>query len=432
MRFVDALIAKIIGDIALISAVSALLGALARRWGQPTVIGQVLTGLLLGASVFGRLPGHLAADLFPATVVSYLNVLAQVAVVIFMFTVGYEIEFAAVRGHGRSVPLIAAAALCVPMAGGAGLVLLFRSDFTVLGQQHWGRSFVLFMAVAMAITALPVLAAIVRERGLAGTTVGTIATASAGIMDVLAWLVLAVALIGTGESSRFSWPVTLFLTACLVVVMLALVRPLLAWWLSRPQSVLVDPIPVAFVLALGCAWATGSLGLHPVFGGFLAGLVMRGSRPADHDVLQTMERAGGLLLPLFFVVTGLSLNIEGLRWNGVALLAVILVISCAGKVGPAYGVSRAAGLRPRQSATIAVLINTRGLTELIALNVGLAAGIIDENLFTILVLMALITTFATGPLLRLVLPVPDSRAAAKPAVVGPAPTAPAADQGDPA
>lgn len=396
----DAVIADVIGDIALVLVVSALLGAAARRCGQPTVVGQILTGVVLGPSLLGRLPGHITNHLFPAQVLPYLTVLSQVAVVIFMFAVGYEINLGAMRGHGRAVPLVATSAFAVPFALGIGCVLLFHSDFTDVGVAHQGRPFVLFMGVACSITALPVLAAIARERGLAETRVGVIATAAAGAMDVVAWLALAAALIGSNHSGRFPWLVTLLLLGCFVAVMLTVVPRLLSWWTGRSKSVLANPVPVAFALAMGAAWVTASLGLHPIFGGFLAGLAMRaGSREPDAEVLRSMDQAGGLLLPLFFIVTGLSLNVGAMRGDAFVLLAVIFVIAVAGKLGPAYAVSRACGFPPRESATIAALVNTRGLTELIALNIGLADGLISQRLFTVLVLIALITTLMTGPLL---------------------------------
>ena len=393
----------VIGDIALVTLVSSLLSVVARRCGQPTVIGQILTGVLLGPSLLGRLPGHLTAHLFPHAVLPSLMSLAQVAVVVFMFTVGYELDFGAIRGHGRAVPLVAATALAVPMGLGIAYVLLYRSGFAAIGEPHDGHSFVLFIGVAMSITAMPVLASIVRERGLAGTTAGAVATAVAGTMDVLAWLVLAAALIGTGHSGRFSWPVTVLLTACFVAAMLIVVRPALTWWTSRSQSLLANPVPLALALALGSAWITATLGLQPLFGGLLAGLAMRARNGApDADVVLSMEQAGNLLLPLFFVVTGLSLNIGDVRGDVLILLVLTFLIASAGKLGSAYAASRLSGLEPRQSATIAALVNTRGLTELIALNVGLQVGLINQRLFTVLVLMALVTTLMTGPLLSVI------------------------------
>jgi K+:H+ antiporter len=400
------MVATLLGDIALVILVSSLLSVVALQCGQPAVIGQILTGLLLGPSLLGRLPGHLTAHLFPHAVLPSLTSLAQVAVVTFMFVVGYELDFGQMRGYGRAVPLVAAAALIVPMGLGIACVFLYRSGFAAVGEAGEGRSFVLFMGVAVAITAMPVLSAIVRERGLAGTTAGSVATAVAGTMDVVAWLVLAGALIGTRQSGRFAWPLMLLLTGCLVAGMLIVVRPALSWWTSRSRSLLSNPVPIAFALAMGCAWATTTLGLQPVFGGFLAGLCMRPRNDVpDADVVRSMEQAGNLLLPLFFIVTGLSLNIGDVHGNTLILLVLILLIAGAGKLGSAYLASRLSGLHRRESATIAALVNTRGLTELIALNVGLQAGLINQRLFSVLVLMALLTTLTTGPLLSVIRPV---------------------------
>jgi Kef-type K+ transport system membrane component KefB len=395
-----------VGDVALILLVSSLLGALARSLGQPRVIGQIVTGILLGPTFLGRMPGNLTHHLFPHQILPFLTVLSQVAIVIFMFVVGYEIDFRPLRGSSGSMPLVAGSALVVPMVLGAGSVLLLPSAYTAAGEQHVGsRSFVLFMGVATSVTALPVLAAIVRERGVAGTRAGIVATTAAGVMDVTAWLVLAAAIAGSSHAAKRPLVVTALLLAALVAVVFLIVRPVLRTWIQRPSALLSHQLPIALVLGMGTAWATSWLGLHVVFGGFLAGLAMpsRDGSP-DADVLQAMEGAANLLLPLFFVVTGLSLNLGSLRWSDLALLALILLIAGAGKLGPAYLAGRLGGLERRTAATVAALLNTRGLTELIALNIGLTAGIIHERLFVVLVLMALITTMMTSPLLTLIGP----------------------------
>jgi Kef-type K+ transport system membrane component KefB len=399
----DVLIADVIGDIALVLVFSSLLGAIARKCGQPVVVGQIIAGVLLGPSVLGHLPGHLTTRLFPHAVLSSLTVLSQVAVVMFMFSVGYELDRRSLRGRRRAVPLIAAGALLVPMGLGAGTALIFRSSLAALGETHISHSFVLFMAVATSITALPVLAAILRERGIAGTVAGVTAASAAGVMDVLAWLVLAVALVGTVHKPGRPWPLTVLLISCFAVIMLLVVRPALRWWMGR-RSLLSNQLAIALALALGCAWVTASLGLHPVFGGFLAGLTMPSTDGTpDADVLRPMEEIGGVFLPLFFIVTGLSLNVGALGTTALVFLAIVLGVASLGKLGPGYAASRMGGLNPRDSATVAVLVNTRGLTELIALNVGLSAGLIDQRLFSVLVLMALITTAMTSPLLSLIL-----------------------------
>lgn len=396
----DILIADVIGDITLILIVSSLLGAVARRCGQPTVVGQILAGILMGRSALGHLPGHTASRLFPHPAIPYLNMISQIAVVIFMFGVGYELDWGALGGARRAVALVAASAMIVPMALGSGIALIFRSGFTEMGQPRASHSFVLFMGVALSVTALPVMAAITRERGIAGTTAGITATTAAGIMDVTAWLVLAATLVGTTQHASRPWPVTLLMISVFAAIMLLAARPLLLRLADRPGALLSSPLPLALILALGCAWVTSSLGLHPVFGGFLAGLTMPrvGGKP-DADVLRPVEEIGGLLLPVFFVVTGLSVNIGALGGTALMMLALIFAIASGGKLVPGYFASRAGGLGRRDSATVAALVNTRGLTELIALNTGLSAGIIGVRLFSVLVLMALITTALTVPLL---------------------------------
>lgn len=391
-------VAVVIGDLALVLAAASLFGAVARRLGQPAIIGQLVAGVLLGPSVLGRLSGYL----FPSQAVPYLTVIAEVAVVVFMFAVGYETEFRPLRGGGKVVPLLAVTALGVPMGLGMACVLVLPAQFAAIGEAHASRSFVMFMGVAMSITALPVLAAVVRDRGLAGTTAGNVATGAAGAMDAMAWLVLAAALIGAGRPGRFPLAETVLLTCCFVIVMLMVVRPALSWWASRRPAALPSPVYTALALTMASAWVTTTLGLQPAFGGFLAGLAMRGrNSPPDAELVRSMDQAGNLLLPVFFIVTGLRLTLGPLRGDAILLLAVIVVVASAGKLLPAYVVSRACGLRPRESVTIATLVNMRGLTELIALNIGYDDGIINKRLFTILVLMALVTTVGMSPFTRL-------------------------------
>lgn len=401
----DDTIATVIGDTALILIISFGISSVAQICRVPAVVGQIIAGICLGPTLLGRLPGNLGSHLFPSSAHPYLNAIAQIAVVIFMFSVGYEIEFSVLRNRKRTIPLLMSSTLCIPMILGILCVLTFHGNFISLGENPGGHSFPLFMGVAVSITALPVLAAIVRERGLAGTNAGIIAMTAAGGMDAIAWVLLAMATIGTGHSGTLPWYATLAVTICFAAVMLTIVSRVLSWWMNRSSSVLSDPTSVAIALAMSSAWVTAALGLHPIFGGFLAGLTMRAARrEPDPDLLHSMDQAGKQLLPLYFVVTGFSVNIAAMRAQDFAVLALVLVAAAAGKLGPGYAASRLSGLNRRDSATVATLINTRGLTELIALNVGLADGLIHQRLFTILVLMALITTLLTGPLLSLIKP----------------------------
>src|SRR5215469_2274163 len=272
----DTIIAGVIGATALVLVVSSLFGVVARRCGQPAVVGQILAGILLGQSCLGRFPGHLTDRLFPHHVLPFLNVISQMAVAIFMFVVGYELSPQFSRKNRRPAVLVAAAALVIPFAFGSGSAVLFKADLAGLGQAHFGRSFVLFMGVATAITALPVLASIVRERDIAGTTAGITSTAAAGIMDVAAWIVLAAALTGTSSESGRPWPLTLTLISGFALFMLLVVRPAVNWWIRSPRGAFANQLPIALALTLASAWITASLGLHPVFGGLLAGLAMQG------------------------------------------------------------------------------------------------------------------------------------------------------------
>lgn len=399
-----ALTAAVIGAIAIVCLVTRLLGNAARKLGQPAVIGWIVAGILLGPSLLGRLPGNLTAHLFPAAALPYLSLLSQVAIVVFMFIVGYEFSLGLLRGHKVAVPLIALSAFSLPLLLGFGTAAASWRYFGSLAGSHSSeRLFIIFMGVALSITALPVLAAIVRERGLAGTMVGAVATGAAGAMDLIAWLVLAAALVTTQHGTGLGWPQATLIAVGFVVAMLFVVRPALKFLMGRPGSVLSNQVPVAFLLAMGSAWVTASLGIHPVFGGFLAGLAMpRLNGSQDADVVRSMNELGDFLLPLFFAVTGLSVNISALQSSDYIVLVIIIVVASAGKLGPAYAGARLSGLKPQQSASVAALINTRGLTELIVLNIGLTAQIISQAMFTILVLMALVTTFATAPLLAVI------------------------------
>jgi Kef-type K+ transport system membrane component KefB len=396
----ESIAVHVVFAIGLITALSYLTGILARRVGQPAVIGQLFAGILLGPSVLGRLPGHLTDHLVPRAVLPSLTVVAQVALVLFLFSVGYELDVRLLNRRLRAVPIIAGATFVLPMLLGAASALVLAS--------WYGRpaavprsAFVLFVAVAVSITAVPVMAAIIRERGLTNTVTGVVTMASAGVVDGLGWLALAIALLQASAGGQRPWPVTVALLVAYLLVMLLVVRPALRAWFQRSAAPLRSKVPVVTAVAMASAWVTGAVGLHVILGAFLAGLVIprRGDGEPHPQVQEPIRETGGVLLPVFFAVSGLSTNIGALHGRDVGLLLVVCVIAVLGKLCVGLLAARVTGMDWRESTVVGVLMNTRGLTELIALNVGLQAGIIDERLYTVFVLMALATTVATGPLL---------------------------------
>ncbi|MFD5650504.1 cation:proton antiporter [Streptomyces sp. NPDC127039] len=378
-------------------ALAALLSALARRLGQPPVIGQVLAGVVLGPSVLGHLPGDPSAMLVPGEALPFLGVLGQVALVLFMFSVGCELDTSLLRRQGRVVTAVSVAALAVPAAAGAALGwLVVRGGVAPRGIPD-GWAFPLYLGVAVSITAMPVLASIIRDRGLSGTVPGSVATAAAALTDVAGWLLLAgvVALAGSGGRPASA---LLGLLACYLLAMVAVARPLLRRVSALP-GVLRDGPVVAVAMLSG--WATGLLGLHVVFGAFLAGLLVprrTGGRP-DRDMVSWADRTGSLLLPVFFVTTGFSVDIGGLGPGDALLLPALLAVAVATKFGGCALAARLGGATWRHSGIVGALMNTRGLTELVALDVGREAGLLDGRWHALLVVVAIATTAMTGPLL---------------------------------
>jgi Kef-type K+ transport system membrane component KefB len=401
----DAIVTHVMAAIAVVIAAAYIVGILFRRIHQPEVVGQLLAGIALGPSLLGRVAGGAERAIFPATISPYLNVIAQTALVIFLFATGYEIDLRQLRRQSRAaVPAIALGSYLMPMALGVASVFLFRGGYLHVGEPGAGSAaFNLFIGVALSITAVPVLARLLAERGMSSTPVGVTALASAAVVDVLGWLTLGGVLILAAVSSASSrpWDQTIFWFVVYLVVMVVVERILLPRWWRRPGPSTSSKVPLAVAVAMGSAWATSALGLHVIFGAFFAGLLLPRSADGtlDIDLLRPIEEAGGLLLPVFFIVSGLTVNISVLRVQDLGLLALILVLAAAGKVLTGYCAARFSRMSGRDSLVVGVLLNTRGLTELIALNVGLQAGLIHERLYTLLVIMAVVTTTASNPLL---------------------------------
>lgn len=374
-------------------------GRAVRLLGQPPVIGEILAGILLGPSLLGWLAPTIQHHLLPPSVLPLTSALGNLGLLAFLFQIGLELDLRSLRTTRGAVAAVSLTGLLLPMALGAALATALYPHFAPDGV---GRlPFTLFVAVALSITAFPVLARILADRGLESTPLGTFALACAATDDALAWCLLtaAVALATTGTA--LSALTTLALTAAFAAG-LALIRPLLRTLLERAGRT-GDELVLALLFAGLClsAYTTDQIGVHPAFGAFLFGAAAPRSLPAvERSAARLRAVVLPILLPLFFVDTGLHTDFSTLpagQWGwGAAILAVAVV----GKWGGAAGAARLTGSDWRWSAAVGTLMNCRGLTELVVLGIGLQAGVITEPLFTLLVIMTVVTTAATAPILR--------------------------------
>ena len=394
-------------DIAIIMIVARLFGRLAIAVGQPPVVGEIIAGIALGPSLLGLLPGDLDGKLFPKEVLPYLNILAQLGLVLFMFIVGLELDMLLIRGREKLAGTISAVSVILPFALGAGLALLLypSHDETATGPVA-PLALALFLGVAMAITAFPVLARILTDRGMHRTSTGVLALACAAVDDIIAWTLLAFVVAVVQGNSPLDVLRIVILTAVFAGVMFGIVRPLLRrlnTWYRKVGRLTPDILAVVLIGVLVSAYLTEIIGIHAIFGAFIFGAIMPREDAADMttEILERLEQVSVLLLlPLFFVVTGLNTNVGGISGSGIWQLVLILLVAIGGKFVGAYVAARAMKVPYRQAAALGLLMNTRGLTELVILNVGRQLGVLDDELFTMLVLMALITTAMTGPLLK--------------------------------
>ncbi|MGP2438992.1 cation:proton antiporter domain-containing protein [Streptomyces sp. JW3] len=406
--------------LALMVLLARLLGALARRLGQPPVIGEVLAGILLGPTLFH---GTLSDALFPDSTRPLLSALAAVGVAVFMFVVGLDWDAALIRGSGAVAPAVSVSSIVLPFGLGAALGLYLLDDHGT-GDR---TAFMLFMGISMSITAFPVLARILTDRGMVRTPLGVVALACASIDDVLAWSLLAAVVAVSGAAGPDQWRI--LLAVPYLLAMLFVLRPVLRRLAARGTGLGLTPTVFAGVLVglLLSAAATEWLGLHYIFGAFLFGVVLprAGTQQLRHEVHDRLgQMSGTLLLPVFFLVAGLQVDLSGVGVGGLGDLALILLVAVGGKFAGAYAAARLSRMPVRQSAALATLMNTRGLTELIVLNVGLQLGFIGQDLYSLMVVMAVVTTAMAGPLLTWLL---GRRTGQEPA--GPAAGAPAEPAG---
>ncbi len=372
-------------QIAVILAVCRLLHELVERIGQPPVIGEIIAGLLLGPSLFGWLAPNLFARLFPPASLPALNSLSQIGLVLFMFLVGLHLDIAEVWALRGVAGLAGLLSIAVPFAAGFALATPLHS----LAPESPMLPFSLFCAVAMSITAFPVLARILADQKLTATRLGHVAIACAAFNDVLAWSLLAwiVAVSRSGEGS-FLLPIAIVLIYS--AVMWFIVRPLLRW--------VPNELALMLIFVFLSAWVTELAGLHALFGAFFAGVIWPRASVKFEEVSAKIEPiAMAVLIPLFFSYTGLRTNIGAVNWT---YTLIIIAVAVLGKIGGAFAGARMMGFDSRNALSLGVLLNTRGLVELVVLNVGLDLGILTPPLFSMMVVMALVTTLMTSPLLN--------------------------------
>lgn len=390
--------------VALIIVVAQLLGELAERCQQPRVIGEIIGGIVLGPSFLGILAPALEAHLFAPGVRSQLNLLGQLGLVLFMFLIGLELNPQLLQGKIPLASRITSVGVLLPL--GMGVLL-------AIGFEHWQPSLLpgdraisgaLFMGTALAITAFPVLARILKERGLMDKPLGALAITAAALEDVVSWVLLAL-VVAIARSSSWAGVLTpLAGTAAWSFFLLVGLMPLRRWLEARyRRGHQLGPLlqTSLFGGALLSAAVTEWIGVHAIFGAFLWGLAMPRYEPLRRRLELRLEAVVmQLLLPLFFAISGLSTKIGSL--NSVSLwIAALLVLAVAvgGKFLGTWAMARLSGVEPKEAQALGWLMNTRGLTELVILNVGLGLGVISTELFTMGVLMALVTTVMAGPLL---------------------------------
>ena len=382
-----------------------LVGALFRRLNQPAVIGEVVGGILLGPSLLGRISPELQAMVLPADAAPILGVISQLGVILYMFLVGLELDLGLLRTSVAKTIAISISAIVVPCAIGVLLALALYDSIAPAGIDR--TSFVLFIGVALSITAFPVLARILQDRAMQKTPLGTLALTCAAINDAIAWCLLAFA-VSVMQATPSDAIRTAALTALYIAAMLTIGRRLAiaaAGWLDRSARIGEQSVALVLVSVLLSAVATEFIGIHAIFGAFLLGTII----PHDSRVsVQVTERIADIVrvmfLPAFFAFTGLRTEVglidSGRDW---ALCGLIIAVATAGKFGGTAIAARLTGLDWRNSAALGILMNTRGLVELIVLNIGLDLGVITPRLFTMLVIMAIVTTMMTSPILTALL-----------------------------
>lgn len=398
-------LALLLAQIITIILVAKLFGWICTKIGQPSVIGEMIAGIVLGPSLFGLFYPELSAMIFPKESLPNLQFLSQIGLILFMFIVGMELDLSVLKKTTHNAVVVSHASIIIPFAMGMGLAYYIYGTFAPDGVQF--ISFGLFMGIAMSITAFPVLARIVQERGITKTKLGTLVIACAAADDITAWCILAAVIAVVKAGSVVSSFYTILMAAAYVIIMLKLVRPFLARIgnIYTSKQTLTKPIVAIFFLTLIISsYLTEAIGIHALFGAFMAGAIMPDNIKFRTLFIEKVEDVSlTLLLPLFFVFTGLRTQIGLLSEPGLwKLTAIIIVVAVTGKFIGSAVAAKFVGQNWKDSLSIGALMNTRGLMELVVLNIGYDLGVLTPTVFSMMVLMALITTFMTGPALDII------------------------------
>jgi K+:H+ antiporter len=394
-------LSRLLLQIVLITVVARVSGALVLKIGQPRVIGEMIAGILLGPSFLGYISPAAMNTLFPAASMENLRMLSELGVVLYMFLIGTEVHLGELWKKAHTAIWVSHASIVIPFFLGTVISLYLYSSFAPAGIAF--KPFALFMGVAMSITAFPVLARIVQERNMTQSAIGIMSLGCAAVDDATAWCILAVVLALVKSESLWATTIMMALLVSFVVVMLFLLRPVLSRVITPSGT--KDKFWAGGILSFAgiAALTTEMIGVHALFGAFIAGTIIPAGSPRTYCKEKFESIASNLLLPLFFAFTGLRTHF-GLLKGSQSWVACIAVIGAAvaGKLGGSSLAARASGMNVRDSFALGALMNTRGLMELIVLNIGYDLGILSSGIFAILVLMALTTTTMTSPLLSMV------------------------------
>jgi Kef-type K+ transport system membrane component KefB len=398
-------LALLLAQIITIILVARIFGWFFRKIGQQSVVGEMVAGIVLGPSLLGLYFPEYSAMLFPKESLGNLQFLSQIGLILFMFVIGMELDLKALRNKANDAVVISHASIIIPFSLGVGLAYFIYFRFAPPGIEF--ASFALFIGIAMSITAFPVLARIVQERGIHKTKLGTIVITCAAADDITAWCILATVIAIVKAGSFVSALYVIGLSLAYVLVMLKIVRPFLkrVGDLKYSRQSLSKPVVAIFLLTLiVSAYATEVIGIHALFGAFMAGAIMPENTKFRSIIIDKVEDVSViLLLPLFFVFTGLRTQINAIDdpflWK---VTGGIILVAVAGKFFGSALAAKFVGQSWRDSLTIGALMNTRGLMELVVLNIGYDLGVLTTEVFTMMVIMALVTTFMTAPALDLI------------------------------